>query len=249
MARILIIDDDETVCNGVKSILEKEGYEVDTSLSGESGIEKVKSADYNLIYLDIHMPGIGGLETFRGIKSIKKDAKVCIITAMSDDRMAEYLLLIKEGAVDKIVRKPVFKDMLLKTTKELLGSKGARKRILVIDDDELIREAFKSVLGQFDYDLDFAKSAQEAMSLFKSKKYHLTFLDLALPDRDGKELLGDLRSMDKDVKICVISGFLSKLGNLLQQHDQTVGNTIFCMKPISREEIIKITKQAISETS
>jgi len=68
MARILIIDDDQTVCDGIKSILEKEGYEVDTSLSGESGIEKVKTADYELIYLDIHMPGLSGLETFRNIK-------------------------------------------------------------------------------------------------------------------------------------------------------------------------------------
>ncbi len=245
MARILIIDDDEVVCNGVKGILEKEGYEVDTSLSGESGIEKVKGADYDLIYLDIHMPGMNGLETFRGIKTIKKDAEVCIITAMSDDRMAEYLLLIKEGAVDKIVRKPVFKDMLLRTTKELLGGKGPRKRILVIDDDELIRGAFKSVLGQFDYELDFAKSAKEAMDLFKLKRYHLIFLDLALPDKDGRELLGDLRTMDKDVKICVMSGFLSRLGNLLEQSNQATGNTIFCMKPVSREEIIKITKEAI----
>jgi len=164
---------------------------------------------------------------------------------MSDDKMAEYLLLIKEGAVDKIVRKPVFKDMLVKTTKDLLGGEEGRKRILVIDDDPLIREAFKSVLGEFDYELDFAENAKQGEELFKAKKYHLAFLDLALPDKDGKELLQDLRAMDNEVRICVISGFLSKLGNLLERHDQAVGNTIFCMKPISREEIIKITKDNI----
>lgn len=246
MARILIIDDDEVVCNGVKSILEKEGYEVDTSLSGESGLEKVKSADYDLIYLDIHMPGMSGLDTFRTIKKIKKDAKVCIVTAMTEDKMAEYMLLIKEGAVSKIVHKPVFKETLLKTTKDLLGGEEGRKRILIIDDDQLIRDAFKAVLGNLDYELDFAKNAKEGIELFKSRKFHLTFLDLALPDKDGKELLSDLRELDKDAKICVISGFLSKLGNLLEQDGRGIGgNTIFCMKPISREEIIKITKDNI----
>ena len=67
-----------------------------------------------------------------------------------------------------------------------------------------------------------------------------------MPDRDGKELLKDLRAMDKDTKICVISGFLSKLGGLLEQHGQTVANTVFCMKPINREEVIKIVEEAIA---
>jgi len=160
--------------------------------------------------------------------------------------MAEYMLLIKEGAVSKIVHKPIFKDSLLKMTEELLGGEGGRKRILIIDDDKLIREAFKAVLGNLDYELDFAKNAKEGMELFKSRKFHLTFLDLALPDKDGKELLAELRELDKDAKICVISGFLSKLGNLLERGEHGIGgNTMFCMKPISREEIIKITKDNI----
>jgi CheY-like chemotaxis protein len=245
MARILIIDDDEIVCNGVKSILEKEGYEVDTSLSGISGIEKVKNADYDLIYLDIHMPGMNGLETFRHIKAIKENAKICIITAMSDDKMTEYLLLIKEGAVDKIVRKPVFKDMLLKTTKEMLGTESGRKKILIIDDDELVREAFKAVLGELDFEIDFAKTAKEALDLFNQKAYHLVYLDLNLPDKDGNDLLKEMRGINRDIKICVMSGYLSKLGNLLELRDKTAGNTMFCVKPLSRKEIIEITKNSI----
>ena len=118
-------------------------------------------------------------------------------------------------------------------------------KILVVDDDALVREGFKTILENFDYELDFAKSAKEAVALFEPKKYRLIFLDLALPDRDGNELLKDFRAVDKDVKICVISGYLSKLGNVLEQHDQSAANTMFCMKPINREEIIKITKDNI----
>lgn len=245
MARILIIDDDEIVCNGVKSVLEKEGYEVDTCLSGVSGIEKVKNADYDLIYLDIHMPGMNGLETFRHIKAIKENSKVCIITAMSDDRMTEYLLLIKEGAVDKIVRKPVFKDMLLKITKELLEKEPGRKKILVIDDDELVREAFKAVLEELDFKIDYAKTAKEALDLFNANSYHLIYLDLHLPDKDGNDLLKEIRAINKDIKICVMSGYLSKLGNLMELRDKAADNIMFCIKPLGRKEIIEITKSAI----
>ncbi|NQV04590.1 MAG: response regulator [Candidatus Omnitrophica bacterium] len=118
-------------------------------------------------------------------------------------------------------------------------------KILIVDDDALVREGFKTILEDFDYELDFAKSAKEAVALFGPKKYRLIFLDLALPDRDGNELLRDFRTADRDVKICVISGYLSKLGNVLEQHDQSAANTMFCMKPINREEIIKITKDNI----
>jgi len=119
-------------------------------------------------------------------------------------------------------------------------------KILIVDDDKLIREGFKTILGDLNYKLDFAESAKEARDLFKPKKYRLIFLDLALPDGDGKELLREFRSQDKDVKICVISAYVSKIGDVLEQHDQVVANTIFCMKPINREEIIKITKDNIS---
>ena len=119
-------------------------------------------------------------------------------------------------------------------------------RILIIDDDELIRKAFKCVLEKFDYKLDFACTAKEAENLITLNKYDLVFLDLALPDKDGKELLKDIRSSNKDVKICIMSAFLSKLGNLLEDHGQTTSNISFCMKPISREEMIKITEEALS---
>ena len=116
-------------------------------------------------------------------------------------------------------------------------------KILIVDDDPLIREGFKTILEKLDYKLNFAKSAEEAVSLFEPGKYKLIFLDLALPDRDGKELLREFRSIDKDVKICVISAYLSKLGDVLEQHDQEVANTMFCMKPINRDEIIKIVQE------
>jgi DNA-binding response OmpR family regulator len=167
MARILIIDDDDLICSSVKTILEKEGYEVDTSLSGESGVEKVKGTNYDLIYLDINIPGMNSLATFRAIKSIKKDAIVCILTGMADESMSEYLLLIEEGAIDKVIRKPIDKDMLLKITGELVENKGSRKKILIVDDDDLIEEAFGAVLKNFDYDLSFAKSGKEATGLFR----------------------------------------------------------------------------------
>jgi len=70
-------------------------------------------------------------------------------------------------------------------------------------------------------------------------------LDLQLPDKDGNELLKKIREINKDIKICVMSGYLSKLGNLMELRDKAAGNLMFCMKPLSRKEIIEITKNTI----
>jgi DNA-binding response OmpR family regulator len=192
MSRILIIDDDKTVCNGMKSILERERYEVDIALTGRSGIRKVKHNGYELIYLDIHMPGFNAVETFRQIKNMEENVKICIITAMPDDRLDEYFLLVKEGAVERILRKPVFKDVLLKTTRELLELKTDEVKILVIDDDKLLRESFKHILEKSGYNADFAETGSQALTLFKSRQYHLIFMDVLLPDKGGKRLLSEI---------------------------------------------------------
>lgn len=118
-------------------------------------------------------------------------------------------------------------------------------RILVVDDGDLIIEAFRVVMAKFKHEVDYVKSANDAIDLFKTNKYQLVFLDLALPDKDGSEVLKELRAQDNKVKICVISGFLSRLGTFLSQHGHSTENTMFCMKPIGRDEIIKITKEAL----
>jgi DNA-binding response OmpR family regulator len=242
MSRILIIDDDKTVCNGMKSILERERYEVDIALTGRSGIRKVKHNGYELIYLDIHMPGFNAVETFRQIKNMEENVKICIITAMPDDRLDEYFLLVKEGAVERILRKPVFKDVLLKTTRELLELKTDEVKILVIDDDKLLRESFKHILEKSGYNADFAETGSQALTLFKSRQYHLIFMDVLLPDKGGKRLLSEIRAVDTNVKICIMSAYMSKIAELSELDDRDLVNTIFCMKPIVKEDIIKIIK-------
>jgi excisionase family DNA binding protein len=66
-ANILVIDDDETVCSLFKDTLEDAGHRITTINESSKGLELVKSQDYDLVFLDLKMPGIDGVELFRQI--------------------------------------------------------------------------------------------------------------------------------------------------------------------------------------
>lgn len=86
--RILVIEDEQNVCDLLKVNLELEGYEVEAALGGKKGLKKVESLDPELIILDIFMPKMDGWEVCRRLKADKKTKKipVLMLTISSDRR-------------------------------------------------------------------------------------------------------------------------------------------------------------------
>jgi len=103
MPKILVIDDEKDVCDTLKDIFIKEGYKVETALSGKEAIFKVQTEKPDLILLDIRMPEMGGIEVLKKVKEIDNDIPVAIITAHEDIEAAKEAMLL--GAYDYI-RKP-----------------------------------------------------------------------------------------------------------------------------------------------
>lgn len=87
------------------------------------------------------------------------------------------------------------------------GEKIMSHRILVIDDEEAVRKSFILALDQPDYQVDVADSGQLGLKLFVSKSYDLIFLDLKMPGKSGVETLRDLRALDAEVPIYIITAF------------------------------------------
>ena len=80
--RILIIDDDEAVRKVFLLALEGSGFQTDTAPSGKSGLAMIEQVDYDLVFLDLKMPGMDGIETLRRIRDIAEDVSVYILTAL-----------------------------------------------------------------------------------------------------------------------------------------------------------------------
>jgi len=107
---ILIIDDDDQLRKSFHKLLTEEGYKVENAASGESGLEKLKKSLPDLVILDIRLPGMNGLETFRAIHNIESKLPVIIMTAYGTTETA--IEATKMGAFDYILKPFDIPDML-----------------------------------------------------------------------------------------------------------------------------------------
>ncbi len=100
---ILIVDDDNAVRDFLKRYLLQKGFtQVIAVGSGEEALKQMAVVDIKLVFLDVKMPDLNGIEVLRGIKKIKKDVGVIMITGYPEEAITKQA--IEEGAYDYIVK-------------------------------------------------------------------------------------------------------------------------------------------------
>ncbi|WP_346858760.1 sigma-54 dependent transcriptional regulator [uncultured Draconibacterium sp.] len=117
MSKILVIDDERSIRNTLKDILEYEKYEVDLAEDGNKGLEKIKSAEYDVILCDIKMPGLDGIEVLERLVVLAPDTPVVMISGHGNIDTA--VDSIKKGAFDYI-EKPLDLNRLLITIRNAM---------------------------------------------------------------------------------------------------------------------------------
>lgn len=90
--KILVVDDEELICQFLSKVLRREGYIVTTTLNGEEAIKVVKEEEPDLILLDLEMPGISGLEALRQIRRFNNNVLVIIISGAGNKEMLDEVL-------------------------------------------------------------------------------------------------------------------------------------------------------------
>lgn len=120
MKRILVIDDDEGIRKLFLLSLEGKGFQIDTAESGEKGIEILQQTKYDLIYLDLKMPGMNGVETLRELRKMNKDVPVYIITAFHEEYFDQLKAAEQNGIDFELLKKPFDSEQLILVTKGIL---------------------------------------------------------------------------------------------------------------------------------
>jgi CheY-like chemotaxis protein len=118
--RILVIDDEEAIRKSFLLALEDTEYEVDLAESGNKGIELYHKGEYDLVFLDLKMPGLNGVETLREIKKMDSSVRAYIITAFYEEYFEELKKLQKEDIHIEVLRKPIGMDEIALITKSIL---------------------------------------------------------------------------------------------------------------------------------
>ncbi|MDP4726021.1 MAG: response regulator, partial [Desulfobacterales bacterium] len=110
MSTILIVDDDDQLRKSFHKLLTEEGYRVVSAASGESGIDIFRQTVPDLVVLDVRLPGINGIETFRVMHAAEPKLPVIIMTAFGTTETA--IEATKMGAFDYILKPFEIPDML-----------------------------------------------------------------------------------------------------------------------------------------
>ncbi len=120
MAHILIVDDSPTEVHVIKTMLEKNGYEVSSAESGEEGITRAKEIKPDLVLMDIVMPGLNGFQATRQLSNEEETSSIPVIIVSTKDQETDKVWGKRQGAKDYIT-KPVAEKELLDKIKTTLG--------------------------------------------------------------------------------------------------------------------------------
>ena len=120
MAKILVIDDERAIRNTLKEILEFENYAVEVAENGRSGLEMALGTSYDLLFSDIKMPEMDGIELLTALREAEVESPVVMISGHGNIETA--VDCIKRGAAD-FIEKPIDLNRLLITTKNALERK------------------------------------------------------------------------------------------------------------------------------
>jgi two-component system, OmpR family, KDP operon response regulator KdpE len=107
--RILVVDDEPQIRRAMQATLVTEGYEVADARSGNDALERIHSEKYDLVLLDINMPGITGIETCRQIRLV---SDVCIIMMTVRDKQSDKVAALDVGADDYVTKPFSVPEML-----------------------------------------------------------------------------------------------------------------------------------------
>jgi two-component system nitrogen regulation response regulator GlnG len=119
-----------------------------------------------------------------------------------------------------------------------------RCRILVIDDDEGIREVFSTILRESGYEVDTAQNATEAIEKSRLNLYHLALVDIRLPDMEGTKLLEQLVDTTPRMKKIIVTGYPS-LDNSVESLNK--GADGYMMKPVDTATLISMVEKHLNE--
>ncbi len=117
--KVLVVDDEQNVCEGVRDILEGSGYIVRMATSGQAAVELVTQEPIDVVLLDLIMPGMDGADTCAAIKQVRPDARVVAISGSpSGERLNRFF---ENGGVDVYLYKPFGREELLQGVEKILS--------------------------------------------------------------------------------------------------------------------------------
>ena len=197
--KILIIDDEKHISDIIKFNLEKEGYLVETAYDGETGIEKVRSTNPNLVLLDVMMPVKDG---FQVLKEIRLEYKFPIIMLTAKEEEVDKVLGLELGADDYVVKPFSIRELIARVKANIrraqIQENGNNKNI--IESENLIIDLDKYEVTKDGKVIDLTLREYELLKFLASTSNQVFSREKLLEEVWGYEYYGDIRTVDVTIR-------------------------------------------------
>ncbi|MFC1807528.1 response regulator [Candidatus Omnitrophota bacterium] len=211
---ILIIDDDPHTLHHFTDIFLKAGfYKAMGAVTGDDVMEIIKNKKPSVVLLDVDISGENALETLSKIKIMNKLLPVIMLADESSKDLAVRAL--EKGASSYIVRSAPVANIVNDVRKELdkyLTATAARRKLtlMVIDDDTEVADMISQFLQADGHNCLVVNNPRKAIDIIMAHRPKMIFLDIVMPGMDGIDLLQEIKYVDKNIKVVMISGVADK---------------------------------------
>jgi DNA-binding NtrC family response regulator len=237
-ASILIVDDNVSQVKTMSFVLRRKGYVVATALGGAEAIERAQERPFDMVFMDIKMPVMNGVETYKRIKMVRPDAVVVMMTAYAVEELVQEAL--REGAYSVIYKPLDIEKVVALINRASQAKEGAL--ILVIDDDPGTCIALKYILTGKGYKVGIAHTGEEAIALAREKAHDVVFIDMKLPTINGLETYLAIKQINPQAVAIMMTAYRQEVGDLVGQAlNETAYSCLY--KPFDMAEVLQLVDE------
>jgi CheY-like chemotaxis protein len=226
-ARILVVDDEESMRITLAANLELEGHEVVEAATGEEALQRVRERPVDVVLADIRMPGLHGVELNRHLRREQPGLPVVLMTAFAQESLVEDALA--EG-VFTVLHKPFDVAHLLRTLRQAART----PEVLVVDDTPEVAEATVEGLRLCGVRAQAVYDGDAAVERMRSGSIDVCVVDLVMPGMTGPQVVERMRSVGQPVSVIAVSGH--EVPEMMRQV-ASLGDVSCMRKPISIREL------------
>ena len=235
---IFIVDDDVDFAESLADIFELEGHKCELAHDGETALKRFNESDFDLIFMDVKLPGKNGVESFLDIRKVKPDARVIMMTGFSVEELLEQAM---ENGAWGILRKPLNINEVLEMVKKVTPA-----GILIVDDDPDFLSNLKDMLENSGFIVCMAKNGEEAISHLEENHVDILILDLRMPILNGLETFLLLKEKGINLPTVIVTAYADVEGNTLEKLKEYCVNGIL-RKPFDPEDLISILNDLVDD--
>lgn len=230
--KVLVVDDDRRMVRTICDILRVKGHSAEPAYSGEEALETVRNEAPDCVLMDLRMDGIDGIETLKLLKGIVPDLPVVLMSAYATEEQVEEA---KRAGAYSLLTKPIDIQMVI----SFLSLMRKEQSILIVDDDPAFGKTLKDILQIRGCRVVTETAAEKTLGHMEHDYKLLVVLDLNLGDKDGLEVLKDIRARYPTKPVVLITGYRDFMDESIKKGLQ-IGAYTCLYKPFEADALITI---------